>query len=647
MTNRSDVHGFDATSSQVNVIATNQNPISLSETDEHLSFWKEFDLDGRRLLLDKNCSEMRDFKTASINGRKKLNELTKTFRSLSKEEQQGMMLNLLKEYQDEVDQLSRRSKFAEASFYSLYKSLYEAPDPATTIEQLLYIVTNSSTYQLEVEKLKAELIQYELEFQQLKNQDITIRKLEEAIQEYKDNIDVKVQEEIQRSLVEIESQYEHKLNAVHDLQRAAEKRLATSLEMQRLAQEQADNAQSQVFEISSQAESRISHLQSENSILAENLQRCISRIAELESIPNSQYSINSDENLKDGDDSKSNHLALQQILVNELRLEMHRKDESFRLNKQKYETLLKELSLQLASEQDNRKTLQLELSKRPSREDYLMLRHQFRTLQQTAFNIEDVEFDKEEEPIIENDHLQFETVLTKRLKFIEVELAESKRLLSQVQESESLSKQEISKLNAALTAANALVKKLEHDLDVKYSTTVIDNPNLSINDGGLAKLLNVEIEVAEVKSAPLMNQNQLVSILQAQRDRYKENLTDSESKLSSSIRQTEILANAKSQLETENLSLYSKIRFLQSYIANPTNSKHRSRSWYDDDGDGHSDSVDIHIEKKYQGMYEQKINPFEEFSQFERQRKLNELSVADRMVLNTINTLVANQTSRT
>jgi len=69
-----------------------------------LDAWKEFDLDGKRLLLDKNCAEMKELKTASITGdcfnyhglalpsfhelgRKRLNEVTKSFRSNSKEEQ--------------------------------------------------------------------------------------------------------------------------------------------------------------------------------------------------------------------------------------------------------------------------------------------------------------------------------------------------------------------------------------------------------------------------------------------------------------------------------------------------------------------------------------------------------------------------------
>ena len=165
---------------------------SLSDANPVLEFWREFDLDSKRLSLDKTCVEMREQKTASINGRKRLNDITKLFRSKSKEEQLEMVMELLKAYQEEIDQLSRRSKSSESAFYSLYKSIYEAPDPALTIEALVNMVTFASTNTFEVERLRNELAQYDEEFQQLKNQDITIRRLEDQLLEYREKIEDKV-----------------------------------------------------------------------------------------------------------------------------------------------------------------------------------------------------------------------------------------------------------------------------------------------------------------------------------------------------------------------------------------------------------------------------------------------------------------------
>lgn len=63
------------------------NGPTLSDAQQYLDFWKEFDLDGRRLLLDKTCVEMKEMKTNAITSRKKLNDMTKSFRAKSKDEQ--------------------------------------------------------------------------------------------------------------------------------------------------------------------------------------------------------------------------------------------------------------------------------------------------------------------------------------------------------------------------------------------------------------------------------------------------------------------------------------------------------------------------------------------------------------------------------
>ncbi|CAN0329030.1 unnamed protein product, partial [Discosporangium mesarthrocarpum] len=45
-----------------------------------LEFWKGFDLDDRRLRLDKQGLELQDAKEVSLRRRKRLAELTKEFR---------------------------------------------------------------------------------------------------------------------------------------------------------------------------------------------------------------------------------------------------------------------------------------------------------------------------------------------------------------------------------------------------------------------------------------------------------------------------------------------------------------------------------------------------------------------------------------
>lgn len=59
--------------------------------------------------------------------------------------------------------------------------------------------------------------------------------------------------------------------------------------------------------------------------------------------------------------------------------------------------------------------------------------------------------------------------------------------------------------------------------------------------------------------------NSMVSIIQGQRDRYKQKLTQVEGSLVDTQKQLKVISEAKQQLETDNIALYSKIRYLQSY----------------------------------------------------------------------------------
>ena len=135
-------------------IANSSNEVRIA-----YEFWKDFDLDAKRTTLDQQCLDMKELKAASVAGRKRLNEATKAFRAKPKDEQLVVILDVLKAYQEEIDQLSKRSKFSESAFYGLYKAIYDAPDPTSLVDGLLNQVNSSSSYQLEIERLKNELLQ--------------------------------------------------------------------------------------------------------------------------------------------------------------------------------------------------------------------------------------------------------------------------------------------------------------------------------------------------------------------------------------------------------------------------------------------------------------------------------------------------------
>ena len=55
------------------------------------------------------------------------------FKKADNEEKSKLFGNLLKAYQEEVDNLTKRAKFGENSFLNVYQKLYEAPDPVPAL----------------------------------------------------------------------------------------------------------------------------------------------------------------------------------------------------------------------------------------------------------------------------------------------------------------------------------------------------------------------------------------------------------------------------------------------------------------------------------------------------------------------------------
>lgn len=373
---------------------------TLGDAATVLDFWKNFDLDARRLSLDQSCVDMREMKTSSINGRKRLNDATKSFRGKNRDEQAGSMTELLKLYQEEIDQLSRRSKFSESAFYNLYKSIYDAPNPSISIEGLVNMVAATSTNQLEIERLKGELDQYDKEFQLLKNQDITIRRLEDQLEEYREQIEDKVMEEVYKRTSDIEGQAEVKISEIRDVQKTAERRLAAVVESMKQAQSSADRAQTQMFEISSQAEERVSALSSENAILAEGTERALRRVAELEgeistlkntaslsATSTSQRSLGATGSAsKSGGGKGEEDSQTLQLVIMELRHEIRSKEDALRVEKQRLESKHRETVQLLSREREALGKVKLELAERPTHDDLSSLKRQIKMLQRVAFN---------------------------------------------------------------------------------------------------------------------------------------------------------------------------------------------------------------------------------------------------------------------
>lgn len=715
--------------------------LTREELEAVLSYWKGFDLTSNRTNWEKVCNEMREMKTSSISGRKRLNELTKSFRAKKPEEQPTSAFNeLLKAYQEEIDQLSRRCKLSESSYVQIYKLLCDAPDPVMVLESSVHTYSEGNVQSYEIERLKAELAQYDEEFQTLKNQEITIRRLEEEINAYKTKGDEKLQEELNKQVSVIQQQANQEILEIKEMSKSMEKRLSLALESAKSAQLASDRAQYQVLEISAKSEERISSLLSENLLLSEEkgaleikveemnkrfqaLSSSVSSTAPL--LPkkenNSTDSVFVDDT--DGITDLSQLKEFYEKLLSQYRSERNDLDDQHAIAIKQYEQQLRESKQLVDKEKDSVRRLREELVGRPSVKDYHEIKKRLKVVEKIAFQQDNEDYDNEKDeqladapehttPSTLSDRIPLETLLTNKIRTLEKENTEHRKRIVEFSEMEITLKEKLNALSKQLENNKMVTSRLEAELEARNaaleklasSTSSGSTGGMSANGGNqltdLAELLGVQETPNSASAASTQSQNnqssssiggeqssansghnavvstQMIQMLQTQRDRYKDKLTTAEATILKTQEILESMKASKTQLEEENLALYAKIKFLQTYggsssggsgtvavagnksikdwsmrsIASGSSNRYNEETRYSDDyydyRGGNSSGAGRDIESKYASLYEQRMNPFAEFAMHEKQRKLRELSVADRIVLNTTLAIVSNNFGR-
>ena len=100
--------------------------------------------------------------------------MSKEFKKTASDESRKAASSLLKAFQMEVDNLTRRSKGAESHFLNVYKKLADAPDPYPVLLQASsnqLKLSNLTDLEIENKQLRETLTQYNLQFAEYKAQE--------------------------------------------------------------------------------------------------------------------------------------------------------------------------------------------------------------------------------------------------------------------------------------------------------------------------------------------------------------------------------------------------------------------------------------------------------------------------------------------
>lgn len=358
--------------------------------------------------------------------RKELSKVTRELKSMNKNDKLSSLGNVLKCYQKHIDSLTKDFESIEKSFLMVYKILTDAPDPVDALQSAQLKLLECKKYFYENIEIKEKLLNYEREFKELKNQEITVRKLEKQIQDNEIVFNNRLNEEKLKESNEISNKYSSLLNKYEN----SEKELKLTIESQKIEiislQKQIDITQSKLLSLNLENEETLNIEESAKTMLEEELDRANSIIIKLQNEHNQmsklvvqlqkqlaenqvrQKNERGDVVQSSNDTSHGSHTSISLNLHKQQLIEYGK--ENSRLKNELSSNLIKH-SREIESLENNNKRLQLhndklrlQLSQLPSQDEYIFLKDKISKLQkQFLLETNDDEDSNEEDGIINDD----------------------------------------------------------------------------------------------------------------------------------------------------------------------------------------------------------------------------------------------------
>lgn len=621
---------------------------------------------------------------------------------------------------EEIDNLTRRTKATESAFDKLTQALHEVQDPSgffiEATEQLnsqqqqilqltqkideaskenasLDLKLQKSTKEQQAAKssaaannsnkeekeeiiqLRREVAEYEVEFRSLKNQDITIRKLENRIEEMQSGGQTEFEaklEAVKQELTETEGR-----RTTEALEReAAMERKVETLQLQ-LKAEAAGRAatNTHMLEASEGVGEREAAWDAQRRILVDDAERMRLMLHEA---TRERDDLRLNVAALDGSSAagqqaarapSSGGISMTDLLNERKAYEAEVSELSHTVNAMREQISLKDSAMSdknrsLQSkidrlEQENSK-LNTELSHTaeqldaaPSKSRVDSMKRELRILKRLEYNAEDPDMPETDPEIAghnEDEGKDIESVLVAKLRRIETELVKERNQNTEMTKEHESLREELKEVQQSKADAENVIASLEKDLDrAIYSSTTPSKPSkspmkdmLSIapsDPNTLQSVLNPNsLPVAPPQSttdsttAPasitsaedkMADDRSVANIIMSQRDRLRTRCDALEAERDSFKRELQAQVDASESLRLDNTKLFEKMRYLQSYNKNSVNNRSNAYS--------RQNSRDLDLEALEQ-RYEASVDPFRQFSKTERQRKLQEMSPMERTV---------------
>jgi len=130
----------------------------------------------------------------------------------------------------------------------------------------------------------------------------------------------------------------------------------------------------------------------------------------------------------------------------------------------------------------------------------------------------------------------------------------------------------------------------------------------------------------------------ILQMIWSQRDRFKAKIHELETSNRSLEQKSKALEIQLKSLKHDNVKLYEKIKYLQTYASTSTS--------YPTSTTATSGDASVDVENRYKEMYEATVNPFVEFNRKVRSDKYKSLNPAEKLILSTTKFFLATKKTR-
>uniref|UniRef100_A0A803VZD6 Protein CASP n=1 Tax=Ficedula albicollis TaxID=59894 RepID=A0A803VZD6_FICAL len=566
-------------------------------------YWKRFDLQQLQRELDTTATILANRQDESEQSRKKLIEQSREFKKNTPEDLRKQVAPLLKSFQGEIDALGKRSKEAEAAFLNVYKRLIDVPDPVPALDlgqQLQLKVQRMHDIETENQKLRETLEEYNKEFAEVKNQEVTIKALKEKIREYEqtlknqaENIALEKEQKLQNDFAEKErklqetqmstaSKLEEAEHKVQALQTALEKTRTELFDLKTKYDEETTAKADEIEMIMTdleRANQRAEVAQREAETLREQLSsanKSLQLATQIQKAPDVEQAI---EVLTRS--SLEVELAAKEREIAQLVEDVQRLQGSLTKLRENSSSQISQLEQQLTAKNSTLKQLEEKLK---GQADYEEVKKELNILKS-------MEFAPSESSGAQDASKPLEVLLLEKNRSLQSENATLRITNSDLSVRCAELQIQLTEAVATLASQKELVAKLEHDLSTIQALSAVPRPDA---EGAAAPSLERIPEPIKEATAlfyghppspgtsfPEGQMDSLLSIISSQRERFRAKNQELEGENRMLQHTVHALQSELDNLRADNIKLYEKIKFLQSYPGRERQRKYLSLSPWD------------------------------------------------------------------